>query len=253
MSNKELLKDSLIFLVGAAIGGVGTWLATKTYYKKFAEKEIEESREWYKNRIKEHEVTPEEFEEATGVSTDELKDELREKRALARKNRNKPDIVDYTTFYKPDGKRPSVETSLAEMEHPKDSDEDEMYGEDGKLVDDEFSEPDPIADDHEEENYLAGKRMYEEDKRNAKRDPYIIEEAEFYSDQNRNSQVSVFYYTENDCLVDEKDEYMENRELVIGNALDDGEFDESGVMYVRNPRTRTDYEITRVESAWIRE
>lgn len=261
MENKELLKDSIIFVAGGLVGGAITWFATKTYYKKFAEKEVAESKEWYRNEIKKCEVTPEEFEEATGLEVDELKDALKEKREMARKNRNKPDIIDYTAFYTGDEKKKhKVETSLANTDHPRDSDEedfhseeDEMYGEDDGLVDNEFSEPDPLADDHEEENNAAGARMYAEDKANESRDPYIIEELEFYSENNRNSQESLFYYTENDVLVDTAEDPVENRELVIGDSLDHPEWDDTGVMYVRNPRTRTDYEITRVESEFIDE
>lgn len=242
----NVVKSTIIFLVGATIGGVGTWLATKTYYKKIADQEIAEAKEWYQNKIKETEITPEEFEEATGLSADDLV----EKRKLARKNRTKPDIMDYTTFYNSDEKkRPPVETSLAEMEHPKDSDEEDYDPQDdSKLVEDEFSEPDPEADDHDDENRRAGERMMEEDRATENRDPYVIDEGEFYAEDNRNSHESVFYYTDNDCLVDEHDEILENRELIVGNTLDDPEWDESGVMYVRNSRLRADYEITRVEA-----
>lgn len=241
--DKSYLKLGISFLAGGVVGSAITWVITKTYYKKIADKEIEETKNWYQKKLEETEISPEEFEEATGMTSDELT----EKRRLAKKNRNKPDIVDYTTFYNTDGKkRPSVETSLAEMEHPKDSDEDEEP--EGTLVEDEFSEPDAEADDHSEENRRAGELMMAEDKADEGRDPYTIEEAMFYSDSNRNGQETLFYYTENDCLVNEHDEIVENRELIIGNTLEEPDWDESGVMYVRNPRLKCDYEVTRVEA-----
>ncbi len=247
--DKSYLKLGISFLAGGLVGGAITWLATKSHYKKIADQEIEEARAWYKKKLAETEVTPEEFEEATGMTSDELI----EKRRLAKKNRNKPDIIDYTTYYKNDGKRPSVETSLAELEHPKDSDEEDYDPQDdGKEIEDP-GDYDPEAEDHEEENYRAGLRMMEEGRENDKRDPHCIEEEAFYAEDNRFAQESIFYYTVNDTLIDAKDEPMENRELYVGNTLDSPEWDDSGIMYVRNPRLRIDYEVTRVDAEFIRD
>ena len=254
MENKQIIRDALIFLAGAGLGGVGTWLVAKTKYKKFADQEIAEVKEYYDKKYKETVFTPEEVEEMKEASGEEPKDAeeaYRQARDKAKKNLNKKEIVDYASFYKSDENgKPPIETSLAELEHPRDSDEDEDDPEEGKLVEDEFSEPDPEADDHEEENYIAGERMNEEDKRESNRDPYPIGEDTFYAEDNRNGQESLFYYTENDVLVDSQDQVVENRELVIGRVLTEPYWDDSGIIYVRNPRLRTDYEITRVEAAW---
>lgn len=239
MNNKTLIKDIVIFLAGATIGGVGTWLVTKTHYKNFADKEIADVKEYYRKKIHDELLTEEGFEEATGESVEDYKDEIEAKREMAKKNHNKPSIVDYTKFYNHDQEKPTVESSLAEMEHPKDSDEDEMYAED-----------DSEADDHEEENYIAGERMNKEDEDNSSRDPLVISEDIFYAEDNRFSQESLFYYTENDTLVDEHDTVVENRELIVGNWLSDPIWDDSGVMYVRNPRLQIDYEITKVDAAF---
>lgn len=253
MNNKTLIKDIVIFLAGATIGGVGTWLVTKTHYKNFADQEIAEVKDYYRKKIHDELLTEEGFEEATGESVEEYKDEIEAKREMAKKNRNKPNIVDYTKFYNHDQEKPTIESSLAEMEHPKDSDEDELYAEDNLEAvseEEEFSEPDSEADDHEEENYIAGERMNKEDEENSSRDPLVISEDIFYAEDNRFSQESLFYYTENDTLVDENDTVVENRELIVGNWLSDPIWDDSGVMYVRNPRLQIDYEITKVDAAF---
>ena len=249
MLDNKIVRESLIFLAGATIGGVGTWLIAKTHYKKFADKEIAEVKEHYQKKLDEVVLEETTFEEATGLSTEDYNEQLVERKKLAKKAHNKPQMTDYTKFYKDDGTRPTVETSLAEMEHPRDSDEEDYDPDnDSKLVEEEFSEPDPEADDHEEENIAAGQRMMEQDEMESTRDPYIIAEEIFYADDNRNGQESLFYYTENDTLVAANDEVVENRELIVGNWLANPEWDESGIMYIRNPRLRVDYEVTRVEA-----
>lgn len=254
--NKTIVKELLVFLVGASIGGVGTWLVTKSHYKNFADSEIAEMKEHYQKKL------AEELEKAKAEylapgeeiiddeeEAEELKKILAEKKALAKKNHDKPNIVDYTRYYVNDGEKPSVETSLAEMEHPKDSDEDDgSSDEEENLVEDEFSEPDPEVDDHEEENYRAGIEMMEEDKRNSDKEPFIFSEEEFYSDMNRHSTESLFYYEGNDILLNERDEPVENREWYVGNCLEEDGWDESGVMYVRNNKYKIDYEITLVKA-----
>ena len=250
MLDNKIVRESLIFLAGATIGGVGTWLIAKTHYKKFADKEIAEVKEHYQKKLDEVALEEASFEEATGLTTEDYNEQLIERKKLAKKAHNKPQMTDYTKFYKDDGTKPTVESTLAEMEHPRDSDEEDYDPQDdSKLVEEEFSEPDPEADDHEEENIAAGERMMEQDAAmESNRDPFVIAEEIFYADDNRNGQESLFYYTENDTLANANDEVVENRELIVGDWLENPEWDESGVMYIRNPTLHVDYEVTRVEA-----
>lgn len=75
------LKGTLIFVVGAAIGGTATWLFTKKYYKDIADEEIASVKEYYgKKREKtESENFPEEkIEETIPEVTEEDKDKYKQ-------------------------------------------------------------------------------------------------------------------------------------------------------------------------------
>lgn len=71
----DIVKSSLIFAAGLAIGSVATWLSVKNHYKALKEEEVASLREVYDQRL------------------DEIQKEEREKVEFAK---NKPDILIYT-------------------------------------------------------------------------------------------------------------------------------------------------------------
>lgn len=106
--------------------------------------------------------------------------------------------------------------------------------------------------EEEEENQLAEDEE-EEALRKMQDGPYIINVGEYYN-QNLHYDKSVFtYYTLDDTLLDENDEIVDDREALIGHAAIDrfhDDNDEPDIVYVRNDKISTDYEIMRVEKEY---
>ena len=125
----------------------------------------------------------------------------------------------------------------AELEHPKDSDEDE--------------DPDYIDEEEEERKRQIELSRQWTDEVNNSVGPMIISLDE-YGATGYLDEVTLYYYTEDDTLTTEDDEIIPDRERVIGNAIDLTGFgtNDEKVIYVRNTRLSTDYEISKVFGAF---
>jgi len=83
-------------------------------------------------------------------------------------------------------------------------------------------------------------------------DPHIISIEEFIESDNNYDKVSLFYYNEDDILTEENEEIITNRLELIGDSLDEFGIlsDNSDVVYVRNDKISTDFEIVRLNDSY---
>lgn len=76
--------------------------------------------------------------------------------------------------------------------------------------------------------------------------PYVISHDEFMENTYEHEQSSLTYYSGDDVLTDEKDEMIQNADEIVG-VTNLGRFGEGSrdpnIVYVRNERTESDYEI----------
>lgn len=84
-----------------------------------------------------------------------------------------------------------------------------------------------------------------------KKDPYIISATEFSDEMPHFSKVCLSYYEQNHVFInDEDDEVIDDPRYLIGDAYEyfGCNVDEPNVVYIRNYKQSTDYELTRLDS-----
>lgn len=236
----------VIFLLGAAIGGVVVNHFTKEAYAKRADEEIESVKEFAKRQIQqvENNYTEEmvqlikSFE--NGLST---KEDINNYQQILKDiyetytNSSIPELENIYDYYNGETeenmekrpslhiyKKPPLQSVVEEIENDIDlvDDEEEEDEDDTVLMDDT---------DDEEEGIL------------------LISGNEFSTEKNHYDKLSIYYYEEDDVLADENDGIIPNPDDILGDeALTS--FDESNVVYVRNNRLGADYEILRLEDSY---
>jgi hypothetical protein len=107
----------------------------------------------------------------------------------------------------------------------------------------------PSDEDDDVKNYLDGKR----DSEAPRREPRLIKYEDFgelpYYDK-----ITLLYYIEDGVVTTEDDELITNPEEILGNCLVKFGFDKNDerVIFVRNERNSTDYEIDKVFDSYER-
>ena len=207
------LKGLIIFASGGAVGWAITHFVEKTKYEQKLTVQLTDMENYY---IWRH---PDKKPREDGYAT-------KAQPVVAEENATyeKPEYRDYTQYYE--------ETSdPADAESPPDD---------------------------EEENYYEGLALEKEAKENKGKEPKIINASDYGVDPMFGT-LSLLYYTENDTLVihDEEDEsedmiYLDEISDFIGDALDRSGFrnNNTKVLYVRNYRRSTDFEITKVRGSF---
>ena len=206
-------KSVLIFLTGATVGGVGTWLGVKEYYSKKAQKELDErwndiqkDHERYLEIMRDTEPQDEEAEE-TPVRVSHLGNN--EDLNILRKR-----TADYKSLAQNYGSY-----------YEKKSDEDEPFPTDISRSEEE----------HEERENLG---------------PYEVEseDAGYGVDLS-----TVSYYTEDDILVDDlsgEELSIEDTIGMIGRKARLNSDEEA--VYIRNEKIGLDYEVLKVDDSYER-
>ena len=102
----------IIFVFGAGIGGLGTWLLIKEYYHRLADQEIESVISRFEDR-----------NSAKNEEPKKDKQEEQDKRIYMKlaQNYNKPNIIDYAAKYNDEN------VDYTATEHPEDDDEETPY------------------------------------------------------------------------------------------------------------------------------
>ena len=244
----QSVKNTLIFLTGAAVGSVSTWFAVKKYYELKSDLEVESVRDAYDRKINDA-IPSESTLDGSLVGPENIDDGEEKvhlddaKSSISKKLNNKPPLTDYTKYFKSkddktltlreitrDPSEDMIEAELAEAECPPD---DEPYT-------DEEDENETL----EFEGYQlngAHKKAVENDK-----PPYIIDKSDYELTCSNYEKMSPIYYIYDNVLVD--DDEILDREEIIGNLIESSGFDnnEDDSLYVRNDKLMTDYEIIKV-------
>ena len=119
---------------------------------------------------------------------------------------------------------------------------------------DQFEEANEMTDEDEEED---PEQTVEEVSYNNK-PPKIVshEKAEALTENDENiSSETMFYYTDDDCIVDEDGNIIKAYEVIFGDQLDKYNFkeNEDRCIFIYNPGLNTVYEIRKIRGKYIEE
>jgi len=223
------------FAIGLIAGGITGYLATRHYlehkYQEQANAEIDEMRASFDSKIGK-------IKEIAKTPVNPIKQEHREYVAVPF-TKDQAMKKDYTKFIKS-----SKTTDPVVYEHPMDD------GEEGEAVEiDEgrrYLESQSAADRQSEA---------ENSERDRRRPPRLIR-AEEYGTDSRFEPASLYYYVLDDTLATEAEEKIDRDDIPmhVGDALTKYGFiddDNATAIYVRNERLACDYEITKVNAAYV--
>lgn len=245
-----MLKNAIIFVIGAAVGGATAALITyKTMYDKI-KKEADDkvrSMEEYVNFLRQKDEAGELLKNLDYVSKDG--DEIQDYRESAEdsvgsgnsgdkkieKKRRRGSTAVYTPYdqmYTGNGEHVDM-TDPALSEHPTDNDEEEG-GEDGV--------------DEDERKRLEYSRRINEDYERHKGDRPKLIKAEEFDEYEYHDKVTLYFYTEDQILATEDNEIIDDPVAIVGDNLTKYGFNQNDeqVIFVRNIRRGTDYEIAKV-------
>lgn len=229
-----LIRDSIIFIVGGAVGaGATVLILRKKYdekYNKLLKDAVDSDAEFKLKEAEKKLAEAKALESGYIQSSGEEKPEENKDSGKPESNNggngnnggnraiiNKP-YVDYTSYY----------TSKAESEYPRD----------------EYT-------DGVREAYYEG--MKANDERNSGKPPKIVSKGEYDSEEfEHHDKVTLYYYSEDQVLATEDDEVIEDPRLQIGDALDKYGFrnNDEEAIYVRNYSLMTDYVIEKLDYAY---
>ena len=254
----QSLKNVLIFLSGAAAGGVSIWLVVKKYYELKADHEIESVRDAYNNRIADYEPVKSSADgELEGPETIEEASEEdvrlgKTKSSIVKELVNKPPLTDYTKYFKAkeNGKTLNLKETLRDAkEDAKDIDPAEL----------ERPEDDEPYDDEEEHNQQveyegyqlngAKDKAYETD-----REPYEIDKAAYELECTHYEKQELLWYASDNTLTNDINEFVDE-DLLIGDILDNSGFvdNDQEAIWVRNDKLMVDFEIRKLYTAFNEE
>ena len=209
----NFIKNALIFAVGGGIGYFVAHFIDKAKYEEKLKAELEDMEDYYISRHPD--------KKPRSVSYSKPAEDVP---ADINEAYEKGEYHDYTGYYTPSEEEPA---DPAENQSPSDDDDD---------------------------GYYEGLSLEQERRKNKDKAPKLITAADFGNEPGF-STLSLLYYTENDILTihDEEDNsediiYLDEIDDFIGNALEKFEFKTSNekVIYVRNFKRSTDFEITKV-------
>lgn len=242
------VKCILIFAGGFIAGGISTYLGMRQRFKDKLERETNEVREVYNEKISHYEKPKTSLEgDIKGPETIEEKVHLdRTTSSYARELNNKPPLRDYTKYFQ---EKSGEKLDLKEVTKDAASDAAEDPAElEGPEDDEPYTDEEDENETLEYEDYqLNGehKKAVEEN-----REPYIIDASAFELECSNYEKVSLVYYISDDVLIEEHGAQADevDRYDIVGTAFEDTHFDENNdeVMYVRNDILMCDYEITKV-------
>lgn len=217
MENKITLAAALGFTAGLAVGAVTTYLTVKKTFRDRAEREVQEVREYYRNA--EPVVTQKNWHlEDRDVVTEEDSD-----RPFTKEERQEL-IIEGQNIIENQGYWAHIAEKSAALSEP------------------EFPPGNAFVQYGEDDEKVVEFKVYER----IEGEPYAISRLEFEDNEAGYDQISLTYYDGDDTLCDDKDSRIPDIDRVIGqrnleyfgHASDD-----ERVVYVRNEKFGTDYEI----------
>ena len=217
MENKITLAAALGFTAGLAVGAVTTYLTVKKTFRDRAEREIQEVREYYRNAAPVGTVKNE-YLGAQDIVTEEDSDQPFNKEEAQEL------IIEGQNIIENQGYWAHIAEKSAALSEP------------------EFPPGNAFVQYGEEDEKVVEFKVYER----IDGEPYVISRLEFEDNEAGYDQISLTYYDGDDTLCDDKDSRIPDIDRVIGqrnleyfgHASDD-----ERVVYVRNEKFGTDYEI----------
>lgn len=277
------IKTILFFVSGVIIGGVSGVFGAKKYYQEKYQKRYEEDHkaleEYYQkvdeysradhddeendvdNNLDGNEVNPilEGETSPGGRMSSEERAEIKKKLA-----KNWEGTTNYAGMYRT--KNGYTEEKMAEGEHP--SEGEKPYKEDRvcyncanydseqcncQITDEEVDANDTCEDfENVNDEPSPEEEAFEFHQKNKNKPPKIIS-AEAYSNLPAHIEQGVLYfYSLDEVLADENEEYIEEPEMLIGDALTKYGFidNDESLIFVMNYATDTCYEIQKIEASW---
>ncbi|MCX7817554.1 MAG: hypothetical protein N2317_08635 [Syntrophales bacterium] len=213
--NTNIIKSVVIFALGAAVGSIATLLLVKDKYERIANEEIASTKENYERRRNRSKQNSE-------ASESEKQQEDREEKVLVYNRDRYKRIV---RRYNGDTEISNALADPAEMEHPRD----------------------------DEEDYREHERLSERANRRSSTGPYIITTEQFSEEMSHFDKLTIYYYEDDDTLVDENEQIICDVISIVGDeALDQfgNGSEDPEVVYVRNEKMQIDYEVIRLSKSY---
>lgn len=162
------------------------------------------------------------------------------------------EVKDYYKLVRKEGEYASPETVPVEYEQTT----PENYGDYENILEgleyiehsEEVVTEEEEIDETEEEVEEVPESEYKKEYNRNRNEPYIISVKEFMEDREEYDKTTITYFEDDDVLCDEREEVIPNVEYTVGNEalIKFGELSEDkNIVYVRNERTSTDFEILR--------
>lgn len=239
----DTLKGLVIFTSGMIAGAAGMYFGVKRYFESKADEEIASVQRAYDERL-------EKLEPHKSSKDGELKgpENIDVKQKIADLN-NKPDLLDYTKYFKSNGVRLEGSSELI-RDAKKDAIEDGLSEE--ELAEME-SPPDdePYTDEEDREQTLeaidyqlngAHKKALLDGKA-----PFEIAPEDYDLTCKNYEKMDLLWYVYDEILSNTAEEIID-QELFVGSVIEDSGFDMDGrsALYVRNDRLMCDFLITKV-------
>lgn len=241
------VKNVLIFGAGALVGSAITYISVKKIFEYKADVEIEEVREAYNEKIKGIEPVKSSVEgEIVGEPEIDVKKKVQELN-------NKPDLKDYTKFFREKGERSVKATEIIrdrlEIEKEfEEGGEEDVLAENEYPDDEELSSEEDLMEQIEYENYMINKEHQDAIAEN--RAPYAIDRSDYELTCAHYDKLTFMYFINDDLLVNE-DEEVVTRSSVFGDVIDvmeSSDFinNDEECLLVRNDKHMIDFEILKM-------
>ena len=250
------VKGLLLFLTGGVVGSVSTYFAVKKYFELKADIEVESVRDAYNRRVSELEPSVNSLD--GDIEGPETIDDGRvhldgAKSSIARELNNKPPLTDYTKFFKEKDERTSLDLKEITRDPKEEVSEDELAEAEGPTDDEPYTdEEDEDETLNFEDHQLNGKhkKAMEDDT-----PPYLIDKSDYDLTCSNYDKITLLYYIADDIVINEDNEIEGNVRSLIGDMISEEGFDQNDeeVMYVRNDKLTSDFEIQKVYSEYTGE
>jgi len=229
----------LYFLGGVAAGSVATYFALRGYMERRIDEEVESVRDSYRS-AKMQQKASEGLSEANFEGSEEENDEIAEKaRKIAAENaKKKADLITSSNIISDHGySEKDVNTHATAYNL--------------------FSKPPKASDIHnganegEELDILIEPQEIPNEIRGTSEHPYTISPEDFVNDHRDFDKITLMYYSDGVLIEEMSRELITDIDATVGyDSLQKfGEFEED-VVYVRNERISTDFEIIQNEVAF---
>lgn len=233
----------LAFALGVVAGSIGTYFIVQDKALKMIEKETQEYKEFMDVKLNHLEKNANENVAAIGrvyrQQAEDLQKEFGPNQGIAEETKENQEPTEWTeeekevvgeitSRYKTLKKKKEldevmVERGLAKWDHPKDDEPEE----------DEQPEA-PEMDDVEEQDAPI----------------YLINDKDFIEGAPRHDKLTIYYYAGDNTLTDEQNLIIPRPEDIIGAEAMAALYEATGIVYVRNNKISTDFEIIQTNESF---